>query len=246
MSGYCADGGGRMNSFLVGVIALIAGIFAAILFGRPQTSRDQTPPSIAQVETLPDLTPPVVTPVIEVAPIGQLPVTELPAATLAAEPLPDRATPLARSVAMAAVGTATSPAMPPFAAIHDPKRPKTPSLQDLSQEIVNLGTTQKLSNVPQLLQYRKHDDPVIRCYVAHALGQIAAAHTVKSEIQSTIPFLGELARDPDREVQQMALKSLSRIQSSDVLPYLEQGLLTASAPMKQLLNTAIQKLKSQA
>jgi hypothetical protein len=233
-----------MNSFLVGIMAVIAGIFAAILFGRPQAPRDQTPPSIAQVET-PDLPRPTMPDfATSQAPIGQLPVTELPAATLAAEPLPDRATPLARSVAMAAIGTATSPSMPPFAAIQDPKRPQTPNLQDLSQEIINLGTAQKLSNVPQLLQYRKHDDPMIRCYVAHAMGQIAAAHTVKSEIQSTIPFLGELASDSDREVQHMALKALSRVQSIDVLPYLERGVLTASAPVKQLLNTAIQKLRS--
>jgi HEAT repeats len=233
-----------MNSFVVGVIALIAGIFAAILFGRPQAPRDQTPATIAQVEppdlprsTIPDMA-------TSQAPIGQLPVTELPAATLAAEPLFHGATPLARSVAMGAIGSASSPSMPPFAAIQDPKRPRTPDLQDLSQAIINLGMAQKLSNVPQLLQYRKHAEPMIRCYVAHAMGQIAAAHTVKSEIQSTIPFLGELARDPDREVQQMALKALSRVQSPDVLPYLEQGLLTASAPVKQVLNAAIQQLKS--
>jgi HEAT repeats len=114
-----------------------------------------------------------------------------------------------------------SPSMPPFAAIHDPKRPSTPGLQDLSQEIINLGTTQKLSN-----------------------GQIATAHTIKSETQATIPFLGELAIDPDAGVRQMALKALIRIQSPDVLPYLEKGQLTATGAVQELAIAAIQKLKA--
>jgi HEAT repeat protein len=86
---------------------------------------------------------------------------------------------------------------------------------------------------------------MIRCYVAYAIGEIAAAHTVKSDIQAVIPFLGELASDKDLEVQQMAFKALSRIQSPAVLPYLEKGLLSTFGSIKQLANAAIQKLKLQ-
>jgi HEAT repeats len=223
-----------MNSLIVGVMAIVAGILAAVLFGRPQGDRDRaTPPITTVVPT-------------DKATIATLPITELPARAQPPEPL--TASPAARAAAMSTIGnapsSATAPSMPPFAAIQDPKRPSTPLLQDLSQEIINLGTAQKLSNVPPLLQHRHHVDPLIRCYVAHAIGQIAAAHTIKSETQATIPFLGELAIDADAGVRQMALKALSRIQSPDVLPYLEQGQLTATGATQQLAIAAIQKLKA--
>ncbi len=257
-----------MNSFIVGIIAVIAGIFAAILFGRPQGKSDQSLPQIAQVElppapavpaapvattkpsnALPEIADPWVDSSASATPIATLPIRELPAnGAVMAESMTTglpTASPAVRAAAMAAVGTAGARSMPPFAAIHDPKRPSTPDLEDLSQEIISLGTTQKLSNVPRLLQYRQHDDPLIRCYVAYALGNIAAAHTVKSEIQSTIPFLGELAADQDTEVRQMAIRALSRIQSPDVLPYLEKSLVGASGPVKAVVIAAIQKLKSQ-
>jgi HEAT repeats len=254
-----------MNSFIVGIIAVIAGLFAAILFGRPQGKSDQSLPPIARVESPPTPAVPVASPKppnapTEIAdpwidataaatPIAALPIRELPARTesIMVESMTtglNTASPAVRAAAMAAVGTVGARSMPPFAAIHDPKRPSTPDLQDLSQEIVSLGTAQKLSNVPKLLQYRKHDDPLIRCYVAHALGNIAAAHTVKSEIQSTIPFLGELAADQAIEVRQMAIRALSRIQSPDVLPYLEKSLIGASGPVKASAIAAIAKLKS--
>jgi HEAT repeats len=240
-----------MNGFMVGVIAVIAGIFATILFGRPQGERDRaaapivqpvepaTPPSASSTASpstmLTANVAPIADPWIDHPPtatalttgsstIAQLPIRDRPlTAPIGPDQVMPMATPATRAAAMAASGSATTRSMPPFAAIHDPKRPSTPSLQDLSQEIVSLGTGQKLSDVPQLLQYRKHQDPMLRCYVAHAMGQIAAAHTVKSEIQSTIPFLGELAQDPDTAVRQMALRALSRIQSPDVLPYLQKA-----------------------
>lgn len=255
-----------MNSFIVGIIAVIAGLFAAILFGRPQGKSDQSLPPMTQVELPPTpavpvaATKPPIAPAEKIAdpwidataaamPIAALPIRELPARneSIMVESMTtglNTASPAVRAAAMAAVGTVGARSMPPFAAIHDPKRPSTPHLQDLSQEIVSLGTAQKLSNVPQLLQYRKHDDPLIRCYVAYAIGNIAAAHTVKSEIQSTIPFLGELAADQDLEVRQMAIRALSRIQSPDVLPYLEKSLVGASGAAKASAIAAIAKLKS--
>jgi HEAT repeats len=254
-----------MNSFIVGIIAVIAGLFAAILFGRPQGKPDQSLPPMTQVESPPAPAAPVAPPkpsnappqiadpwidASAATPIAALPIRELPATgteSIMVESMTTglaTASPAVRAAAMAAVGTVGARSMPPFAAIHDPKRPSTPDLQDLSQEIVSLGTAQKLSNVPKLLQYRKHDDPLIRCYVAHALGNIAAAHTVKSEIQSTIPFLGELAADQDLEVRQMAIRALSRIQSPDVLPYLEKSLVGVSGSVKASAIAAIAKLKS--
>jgi HEAT repeats len=230
-----------MNSFIVGVMAIVAGILAAVLFGRPQGDRAKTTAPITTVASVPPADR--VEKFADNATIGTLPITALPARAQPPEPL--TASPAARAAAMSTIGSgAMSPSMPPFAAIHDPKRPSTPGLQDLSQEIINLGTAQKLSHVPQLLQYRNHADPLIRCYVAHAIGQIAAAHTIKSETQATIPFLGELAIDPDTGVRQMALKALIRIQSPDVLPYLEKGQLTATGAVQELAIAAIQKLKA--
>ncbi len=246
-----------MNSLIVGVMAIAAGILAAVLFGRPQGERDRatTPPITTVVPQPPsDRVEKIPDPWVAATPlramdqttIATLPITELPARAQPPEPL--TASPAARAAAMSTIGKASgsamAPSMPPFAAIHDPKRPSTPSLQDLSQEIISLGMAQKLSNVPPLLQHRNHVDPLIRCYVAHAIGQIAAAHTIKSEIQATIPFLGELAIDADATVRQMALKALSRIQSPDVLPYLEKGQLTATGATQQLAIAAIQKLKA--
>ena len=233
-----------MNSFIVGVMALVAGILAAVLFGRPQGDRAKTTAPMTAV--VPSPPGDRVEKIADNATIGTLPITALPARAQPPEPL--TASPAARAAAMSTIGNAPSgamsPSMPPFAAIQDPLRPSTPSLQDLSQEIINLGTAQKLSHVPQLLQYRHHADPLIRCYVAHAIGQIAAAHTIKSETQATIPFLGELAIDPDAAVRQMALKALTRIQSPDVIPYLEKGQLTATGAVKESAIAAIQKLKA--
>jgi HEAT repeats len=230
-----------MNSFIVGVMAIVAGILAAVLFGRPQGERAKTTAPITTVAPVPPADR--VEKFVDHATIATLPITALPARAQPPESL--TASPATRAAAMSTIGNspgAMSPSMPPFAAIHDPLRPSTPSLQDLSQEIINLGTAQKLSHVPQLLQY--HADPLIRCYVAHAIGQIAAAHTIKSETQATIPFLGELAIDPDAAVRLMALKALIRIQSPDVLPYLEKGQLTATGAVKASAIAAIQKLKA--
>ncbi len=155
-----------------------------------------------------------------------------PAASTAASPTADHPAP-------------TSASMPPFAAIQDPQRPSTPALQDLSQEILDMGQSQQLRYVPKLAQYATHSDPLIRRYVANALGQIAAPHTVTAEIQTVIPVLGKLSQDSSLEVRQMALRALSGIQSPLVLPYLEKGLMSASGSVQQLANTAIQKLKLQ-
>jgi hypothetical protein len=154
------------------------------------------------------------------------PVTTLPASSPTSDPQLDADAVLAartdnRSLetipiepsAPQAVGLSAAPkaglarSMPPFAAIQDPRRPSTPELQDLSQEIINLGRSQKRSNLPLLLQYRDHDNAMIRRYVAYAMGQLTSTSS-QSDKQAIIPFLQELAQDADRDVQQMAQRIL--------------------------------------
>jgi hypothetical protein len=173
--------------------------------------------------------------------------TAKPTASDASAPITTPVTAPATTPVTAPVTTAdrTTPSMPPFAAIQDPKRPSTPELQDLSQEILEMGMSKQLRFVPKLTQYANHSDAKIRSYVAYALGQIAMPHTVKAEIETIIPVLGKLSQDKDLEVRQMAIKALSSIQSPKVLPYLEKGLLSSAGSVQQMANTAIQKLKLQ-
>jgi hypothetical protein len=301
-----------MNSVILAVIAAVAGIFAWVLFGKPQGSDQRaddrvervepvTPsqepiapvPSSPPVETefptaasseasvaetaetitepktpLPEIADPWADEAIADEPISSEPIAasemvETPEPAVKPEPLVEAAELTADSKVEAVAVTMAAPArsaisakpmnsegavgtsMPPFAAIHDPKRPSTPELQDLSQEILNMGASQQLRFVPKLSQYANHSDPMIRSYVAYALGQIAAPHTVKAEIESIIPVLGKLSQDSNVEVRKMALKALSAIQSPKVLPYLEKGLLSSTGSVQQLANTAIQKLKLQ-
>lgn len=149
-----------------------------------------------------------------------------------------------------ALGTTSASGLPlteevPFAVLQDSKRPPSRELQDLSQQILDWGHSKQLSQVPKLLPYANHSDSNLRRYVALALGQIAAPHTVKADIEKVIPVLGKLSQDSNAEVRSMAMKALSGIQSPQVLPYLEKGLLSSSGAIKEAANSAIQKLKLQ-
>lgn len=139
-------------------------------------------------------------------------------------------------------GPAEEQVVAPIAAIHDPKRPSTPALQDLSQDILAWGNAQQLSQIPKLLPYANHGDSTIRAYVALALGKIAAPHTVKREIEQVIPVLGKLTQDADPQVRRFAVQALGGIASPQVLPYLEQALRSPSGSVMQAANTALQKL----
>jgi hypothetical protein len=239
----------------------------------PPASAPVTPAPVTPTVTTPTVTTPASTnkSATTASPIAKAPMTALPIADPwadeAPEPEPEipaaSPTPSPESAAVAttaiplttpkstptppatATTAGTTPSMPPFAAIQDPKRPSTPELQDLSQEILEMGMSKQLRFVPKLTQYANHTDAKIRSYVAYALGQIALPHTVKAEIETIIPVLGKLSQDKDLAVRQMAIKALSSIQSPQVLPYLEKGLLSSAGSVQQMANAAIQKLKLQ-
>ena len=137
--------------------------------------------------------------------------------------------------------TAAPIAIAPLAPIHDPQRPTTLALQDLSQEILAWGNSQQVSQISQLRPYATHSDSTIRAYVAHALGKIAAPHAVKPEVEPIIPVLGQLSQDPDVKVRLLAVQALGGIASPQVLPYLEQALLSPSDSVAKAANTALQK-----
>jgi HEAT repeats len=256
---------------MLGIIAITASIAAAlvyVMFGKPEKPEPQAPERVERVEPAVSQSPTSQSPTSQSS-TSSVPVTTSTTAPIAnpiTDPWDD--TPATSSGVMApataAIATAmsfstpaqsaapasdhpapTSASMPPFAAIQDPQRPSTPALQDLSQEILTMGQSQQLRYVPKLAQYATHSDPMIRRYVANALGQIAAPHTVTAEIETVIPVLGKLSQDSSLEVRQMALRALSGIQSPLVLPYLEKGLLSASGSVQQMANAAIQKLKLQ-
>jgi HEAT repeats len=130
----------------------------------------------------------------------------------------------------------------PIAPIHDPQRPCTEALQNLSQDILTWGESKQLSHIPKLLSYANSGDSTIRAYVALALGKIAGPHTVKPEIQQVIPVLGKLTQDADAKVRLFAVQALGNIASPKVLPYLEQALLSPSGSVMKAAKAALQKL----
>jgi hypothetical protein len=191
-----------MNNFVIGIIAVIAAILSFVLFGKPKNPSSQTADRTEQVEPI---APP------------------RPSVPAIADPWDDRATVLSASLGAAGADLPASPAaivspvsssMPPFAAIHDPKRPSTPALQDLSQELLALGRSQQMSAVPKLRSHMTHAEPLIRGYVAYALGQITAAQTKPADMVPIVALLNQLSQDRSPDVRQMATKALSAIKST--------------------------------
>lgn len=131
--------------------------------------------------------------------------------------------------------------LPP--AIHDPRRPQTSDLENISQEILAWGRSKQLKHLPRLIQYVNHSSSLIRGYAALAIGEIAAPHTVKGEIEKVIPLLGKLTQDQNLQVRLFAIQALSSIQSEKGLPYLQKALTSPSSGVMQAANAAIQKLK---
>jgi hypothetical protein len=191
------------------LLALLAGAGLAgfILFGRPK-SPDQAsrpaPDRIEQVQPKPEPKPELKPEPIAPAKVENItppfPIAEIP------DPWSDA--PVVTAARMSA-SKLTTPSIAPFAAIQDPKRPSTPALQDLSQEILDMGQSQQLRFIPKLIQSANHSDSMIRTYTAHAMGQIAANHPVQADIETMIPVLGKLSQDISLEVRSMALKALS-------------------------------------
>jgi HEAT repeats len=131
--------------------------------------------------------------------------------------------------------------LPP--AIHDPRRPQSASLENISQEILGWGRSKQLKHLPKLIQYTRHSSPVIRGYAAMAIGEIVSPHTVTREVEKVIPILGKLTQDSNRQVRLFAIRALGSIQSEKGLPYLQRALVSSSGSVMQAANAAIQKLK---
>jgi HEAT repeats len=203
------------------LLALLAGagLVGFMLFGRPKSADQASPPApdrIEQVQPKPESILPSEVAPAEVVPVKVENITPFPIVEI---PDPWSDAPMVRSTPML-----STPSMAPFAAIQDPKRPSTPALQDLSQEILDMGQSQQLRFIPKLIQSANHKDSMIRTYAAYAMGQIAAVHTVvKAEIETMIPVLGKLTEDSSLEVRSMAIKALNQIRSPQVLPYLEKA-----------------------
>jgi hypothetical protein len=221
----------NFSAGLLAAIAAVLSLIAIILFGRPQAddSASQSTPPTTQVEPI---VPPPLSPVSPpAAPITTPTATPIAIAdpwaddTAPTQTLPTAPTlspvPMARmTLANTAdpTGQRTTPSMPPFAAIHDPKRPSTPGLQDLSQDILAFGQPSQWQNLPKLMAYAKHSDAKIRVYVAYAIGQVIQAprlgSTVPTETATVIPVLQQLSQDSDGAVRQMATKVMRQIQAA--------------------------------
>lgn len=127
--------------------------------------------------------------------------------------------------------------------IHDPKRPNSERLENLTQEILAWGQSKDLKHLPKLMQNATSSDAIVRGNVAIALGQIAASHPVRKEIEQAIPVLGKLTQDSNLQVRQFAVQALGAIRSEKVLPYLQQALLSPSGSVMKAANDALQNLK---
>jgi hypothetical protein len=99
----------------------------------------------------------------------------------------------------------------PYSVIQDPQRPASSELRSLSQNLLAWGNSGTAEDLKTVISYGQHPDPLIRRYVAVAIGQ-AAQGAIGSDIQSAVPVLEALSIDSDQKVQKMALKSLNTIQ----------------------------------
>ena len=127
--------------------------------------------------------------------------------------------------------------------IHDPKRPNSETLENLTQDILAWGASKDLKYLPKLMQSATSSDSIVRGNAAIALGQIALSHPVRKEIEQAIPVLGKLTQDSNLQVREFAVQALGSIRSEKVLPYLESALLSSSGGVKKAANDAIQSLK---
>jgi HEAT repeats len=226
-----------MNSTLIAIIggaAAVAATLSLILFGKPKPeSRPSLPTTSA---------PPAAPSTGAAGPDLQ--------ARSAPTNTPIDPTERARMATAAASGPAAAVPMqaatPPqtFVPIQDPKRPSTRELEDLSQKILAWGESHQLANAAPILANADHSDPLIRTYVAVALGKVAQSHS-PAELAAVITALGKLSQDKHPAVRNAAIKALSSIQSAAVLPYLERSLANTTGHTQQTASAAIARLKSQ-
>jgi HEAT repeats len=245
-----------MNSALLALLGGAA-VFVAVGFtvlGKPKPESSQSLPTTTEVSRSAPPTPPT-------HPSAELPArpgpTDAPLsprerarlATAASEPATATAPATnAPAAAPMSAGKAAGKAAPisvpaqTFVPLQDPKRPSTPELEDLSQKILAWGESHQLANVATILANADHSDPLIRTYVAVALGKVAVSHT-PAELAAVIAALGKLSQDKHPAVRNAAIKALSSIQAVAVLPYLEKSLGDAIGNTKQLASAAIARLK---
>ncbi len=220
------------------ILALLAGVFAAIgfaLFGRSNETATKSQQKVERVETPPvaDLPLDDRVPYVPEAPIAEPPMVKTVEATeisaeaassqsapvvvdsyaTARKPIPpvnESASPAVRAATAAAtVPRLATPQVAPFAVLQDPQRPSTPALQNLSQEILAWGESGELRHLPKLLQYAKHPDRKIRAYIALAFDQIATAHPGSPDLTSVLPIVRQMSGDSDPKVKRLATKALS-------------------------------------
>jgi HEAT repeats len=227
-----------MNSTLIAIIggaAAVAATLSLILFGKPKPESRPSLPTTSAPPSNPSTTGPDADSQARSAPTNT----------------PIDPTERARMATAAASGPATAVPMQAathpqtFVPIQDPKRPSTPELEDLSQKILAWGDSHQLANVAPILTNVDHSDPLIRTYVAVALGKISQGHS-PADLAAVITALGKLSQDKHPAVRNAAIKALSSIQSAAVLPYLERSLANTTGNTQQTASAAIARLKSPA
>jgi hypothetical protein len=220
------------------ILALLAGVFAAIgfaLFGRSNETTTKPQQKVERVETPPvaevpsdDRAPyvpgPVPGPIAE-PPLVETAPTEISAEPPAVEAASNQSAPV-DSYATArkpipTVNESASPAVRAATATATVPRLATPQvapfavLQDPQRPstpaLQNLawGESRELRHLPKLLQYAKHPDPKIRAYIALAFDQIATAHPGSPDLIPVLPILRQMSGDSDPKVKRLATKALS-------------------------------------
>ncbi len=144
--------------------------------------------------------------------------------------------------------------IPPSATRHQAEQPEqppaekpiqfsNPKTQALGEEIVAMGDSARVTDIPQLIQHASHAERPIRQLVANAIGRIASAQGIKAEVQRAIPVLGKLCQDPDTAVRQSAVEALGKIKSEKAIPFLKLALRDADSDVVKIASDAISHFK---
>jgi HEAT repeat protein len=232
-----------MNSALLALIGGAAVVAAAVgftVFGKPKPESSQPLPTTTEVSRSAPPPPPQADRYARSGPTDA-PLSSTARAQLATAAANGPAAPVTAAPMSASKTASTVVRTQTFVPLQDPKRPSTPELEDLSQRILAWGESHQLANVPAILANVDHSDPLIRTYVAVALGKVTVSHT-PAELAAVITALGKLSQDKHPAVRNAAIKALSNIQSVTVLPYLEKSLGNATGTTKQTASDAIARL----
>ncbi|HLO51654.1 MAG TPA: HEAT repeat domain-containing protein [Kamptonema sp.] len=116
-------------------------------------------------------------------------------------------------------------------------------IQELGNKIGAWGNARQISFVPQLMGYANHQSAEIRKAVALGLGKIAAANSLRAEMQRSIPILGKLSRDLEPQVRLLAVEALGAIKSDKVIPFLQQALRDTDRNVAKSASAALSKFR---